>query len=122
MMMALMVALGAACGAPARYLTDRMIQSHHDTAFPWGTLTVHIVAALLLGVVTSATGRLSPPVGALVATGFCGALSTYSTLNFETMRLTQERAYFYATANIVLSLTAGLGAAALGWSIGTSWT
>lgn len=121
MMAALMVALGAACGAPARYLTDRLIQSRHDTAFPWGTLTVNIVASLILGLVTSTTGQLSPAVGALVGTGFCGALSTYSTFGFETMRLAQERAYFYATANVVLSLTAGLGAAALGWSIGTSW-
>ena len=42
-MILLMVCLGAAVGAPARYLTDRAIQSRHDSVFPWGTFTVNVV-------------------------------------------------------------------------------
>ena len=38
----LLIALGAAVGAPARYLTDRAIQSRHATVFPWGTFTVNV--------------------------------------------------------------------------------
>ena len=113
-----MIALGAVVGAPARYLTDRAIQSRHETMFPWGTLTVNVVASLILGVVTGAAAHLDPNVLALIGTGFCGTLSTYSTFSYETMRLTQEGARFYAMANIVLSLVAGLGAASFGWSIG----
>jgi fluoride exporter len=114
-----MIALGAVVGAPARYLTDRAIQSRHETVFPWGTLTVNVVASLILGVVTSAA-HLDPNVLALIGTGFCGTLSTYSTFSYETMRLTQEGARFYALANILLSLVAGIGAASFGWSIGHS--
>lgn len=118
--MVLMIAVGAAVGAPARYLTDRAIQSRHETVFPWGTLTVNIVASLILGVVTGA--RFGPTVTALVGTGFCGALSTYSTFSYETMRLAGDGARFYAAANIAVSLVAGIGAAAFGWSVGMSFT
>ena len=115
-----MIALGAVVGAPARYLTDRAIQSRHETVFPWGTMTVNVVASLILGVVTGAATHLDPNLVALIGTGFCGALSTYSTFSYETLRLTQEGARFYAVADIVLSLVAGLGAASFGWSIGQS--
>lgn len=119
-MIALMIALGAAVGAPARYLTDRAVQSRHDTLFPWGTLTVNVVASLLLGGLAGAGGNLSPTVTALVGTGFCGALSTFSTFGYETVRLAQKRSRFNAVANVGVSLVAGLGAAALGWSIGVA--
>lgn len=114
-----MVALGAVVGAPARYLTDRAVQSRHDTVFPWGTLAVNVLASFVLGVVAGAPG-LSPRLGALVGTGFCGALSTFSTFSYETVRLVEERDRFYAVANVVVSLAAGLGAAALGWSVGAA--
>jgi CrcB protein len=119
-MIALMVALGAAVGAPARYLTDRAVQSGHDTLFPWGTLTVNVVASLLLGGLVGAGAQVSPTTMALVGTGFCGALSTFSTFGYETLRLAQERARFYAVTNVAISLVAGLGAAALGWSVGAA--
>lgn len=120
-MIALMVALGAMVGAPARYLTDRAVQSGHDTVFPWGTLTVNVVASLVLGVLTGVAGHASGNVSVLLGTGFCGALSTFSTFSYETVRLLQERDRFYAAANVLLSLLAGLGAVALGWSVGASF-
>lgn len=119
-MIPLMIAIGAAVGAPARYLTDRAVQARHDTLFPWGTLSVNVVASLILGVVTGADTHLSSAVVALVGTGLCGALSTFSTFSYETMRLFEDRSRFYALANIAISVVAGLGAAALGWSIGAS--
>jgi CrcB protein len=115
---ALMVALGALVGAPARYLTDRAVQSRHESAFPWGTLIVNVVASLVLGVLVAAASRVDPQVAALVGTGFCGALSTYSTFSYETIRLTGDGARFYAVANVALSLVAGIGAAAIGVSVG----
>lgn len=119
-MTVLAIALGAAIGAPARYLADKAIQSRHDTVFPWGTLTVNVLASLIFGVLTGAAGGVDPAVAALLGTGFCGALSTYSTFSYENLRLVQEDAAFYAAANLLLSLVAGVGAAALGWSIGAA--
>jgi CrcB protein len=115
-----MIALGALVGAPARYLTDRAIQSRHDSVFPWGTLAVNVVASFLLGAVTGASTALSPGVALVLGTGFCGALSTYSTFSYETLRLLETGARFYAIANVAVALAAGFGAAALGWTAGAA--
>jgi CrcB protein len=117
-----LVALGAAVGAPARYLTDRLVQSRHDSVFPWGTLTVNVVGCLVLGALTGAADRISPGLAAALGTGFCGALTTYSTFSYETLRLVETRARLYALLNVVASLVGGLGAAALGWWIGAGWS
>ena len=108
----LFVALGAAIGAPARYLTDRFIQSHHESVFPWGTFTVNVIGSLLLGFIAGLPADAA--VTALAGTGFCGALTTYSTFSFETMRLAQTGNRFYALANALSSVVAGLGAASCG--------
>jgi CrcB protein len=115
----LLVILGAAVGAPARYLTDRWVQSTHGTGFPWGTFTVNIVASFVLGLVTglAATAGISPALAVLIGTGFCGALSTWSTLGYETVRLAEDRAWTQAAFNIVVSVLAGLGAAGLGLAL-----
>jgi CrcB protein len=119
---ALLIALGAAVGAPARYLTDRAVQSRHETAFPWGTLSVNVAASLLVGGLLGAGPHLGPDTTALLGTGFCGALSTFSTFSYETMQLAEDRSWFYAAANVAVSIVAGLGAAAFGWSIGAALT
>jgi fluoride exporter len=107
----LLVALGAAVGAPLRYLVDRFVQTRHDSVFPWGTLTVNVAGSFLLGLLA---GAVRGPWLALLGTGFCGALTTYSTFGYETVRLVQERARLYAALNVVVSVVAGLGAALLG--------
>jgi CrcB protein len=108
----LLVALGAAIGAPLRYLTDRTIQARHDSVFPWGTLTVNVAGSVVLGFITGLP--VAPAVAALVGTGFCGALTTYSTFSYETLRLVQDGARFYALVNVVGSILDGLGAAYCG--------
>lgn len=115
----LLVIGGAAVGAPLRYLSDRAIQSRHDTVFPWGTLAVNVIGSLILGVVTGAVtaGGASPQVQLAVGTGFCGALTTYSTFSYETLRLLEDDARLFAVANVVASIVAGLGAAFLGVAI-----
>jgi fluoride exporter len=114
-MTAVLVFLGAAVGAPLRYLTDRLVQSRHDSLFPWGTFTVNLVGCLVLGALTGAA--VSGPVLAVAGTGFCGALTTYSTFSYETFRLAERKAYFYATMNVVVSVVAGLGAALLAYTV-----
>jgi CrcB protein len=115
----LLVIAGAMVGAPLRYLTDRAVQLKHDTLFPWGTFTVNVGGSMILGLVAGAAaqGAASQHVQLLVGTGLCGALTTYSTFSFETLRLTEQRARFYAAANVVGSVTAGLGAAFVGTSV-----
>ena len=115
----LLVIIGAMVGAPLRYLTDRTVQLTHDTVFPWGTLVVNVTGCLVLGLLTGATaaGHASPHLQLLLGTGLCGALTTYSTFSYETLRLTETGAGSYAAANVVVSVTAGLGAAFAGVSL-----
>jgi CrcB protein len=115
-MTALLVALGAAVGAPLRYLIDRFVQERHDSVVPWGTFTVNLIASLLLGTIVGATASSS--TAALLGTGFCGTLSTYSTFSFETMRLTSTGKPAWASLNVGLSLILGFAVAAAGWAIG----
>ena len=118
-MTALLVFVGAIVGAPLRYLADRSVQAKHDSLFPWGTLAVNISGCLVLGVLAGLGTGLPSPLLALLGTGFCGALTTYSTFSFETMRLWEQRARFYAVANVAISLVAGLGAVLLGYTLAT---
>ncbi|MFD7860766.1 fluoride efflux transporter CrcB [Streptomyces sp. NPDC059783] len=112
----LLVIAGAAVGAPLRYLTDRAVQARHDTVFPWGTFTVNVCGSLVLGLLTGAVaaGAASTHVQLLVGTGLCGALTTYSTFSYETLRLAEDGARFYAAVNAAASVVAGLGAAFAG--------
>ena len=112
----LFVAIGAAFGAPLRYLVDRAVQARHDSLFPWGTFAVNVAGSLVLGVLIGGAnaGAVPGSLTALLGTGVCGALTTYSTFGFETVRLLEQRATFYAVLNAVASIVAGLGAAFLG--------
>ncbi|MDI3402899.1 fluoride efflux transporter FluC [Streptomyces cavernicola] len=116
----LYVLCGAAVGAPLRYLTDRAVQSRHDSVFPWGTFTVNVAGCLVLGLLTGATvagavaGGASSPPYLLLGTGLCGALSTYSTFSYETLRLAESGARLFAGLNAIASVVAGLGAAYAG--------
>ncbi|MFE9854910.1 fluoride efflux transporter CrcB [Streptomyces sp. NPDC005780] len=112
----LLVIIGAAVGAPLRYLTDQAVQARHDTVFPWGTFTVNVSGCLVLGLLTGAVtaGAASSHLQLLVGTGLCGALTTYSTFSYETLRLAEGGARFYAAANAVASVVVGLGAAFAG--------
>ncbi|MGH3872439.1 MAG: fluoride efflux transporter FluC [Pseudonocardiaceae bacterium] len=116
-MIVLLVAFGAAIGAPLRYLIDRAVQARHDMRLPWGTLAVNVAGSAILGGL-AVTGLHTPaPVLALVGTGLCGALTTYSTFGYQTVRLLQDRARLVAVVNVAASVVAGLGAAALGAAV-----
>lgn len=115
------VCLGAAFGAPCRYLVDRFVQSRHDAVMPWGTLIVNVIGSFVLGFITglAAGHAVSEQVMTTIGAGFCGALTTYSTFSYETLRLYEDGARLYAGANVVLTLAAGLAAVVAGFWIGT---
>ncbi len=116
-MMLLLVMLGAAIGAPARWLLDSSIQARHERAFPWGTWTINVMGSFALGVLLSlaGSGHVTAEVVALLGTGFCGGFTTYSTFSFETIRLIEDGAVATATANVVASVGAAVAVAAAGW-------
>ncbi|MFH5230386.1 fluoride efflux transporter FluC [Antrihabitans spumae] len=117
-MTAALVVVGAMVGAPVRYLIDKEVQARRDTLFPWGTLTVNLIGSAILGGLVGA--GVTSSVMALAGIGFCGALTTYSTFGYETVRLIEARAYRLALANVTVSLAAGLAAAIAG-SAATKW-
>ena len=110
----LLVMLGAALGAPLRYVTDLLVQSRHESVLPWGTQVVNVGGSLVLGVAAGALPGHQWAL-ALVGTGFCGALTTFSTFGFETVRLAQDGWVKASVANVVLSVGLSLAACALGW-------
>lgn len=112
-----LVALGAAVGAPLRYLVDRAVQGRHDSLFPWGTFTVNVIGSLILGVLVGGANAVPGAAMDLLGTGLCGALTTYSTFGYETIRLIEDGARFSAVTNVVASIGAGLGAAFIGVGI-----
>ncbi len=117
-MTAVFVIVGAVVGAPLRYLADLLVQSRHDSVFPWGTLTVNAAGSLVLGVVAGAVSGGAPVwLLTLVGTGFCGALTTFSTFGLETVRLAEEGSVLEATLNAGASLLIGLVACAGGWAL-----
>jgi CrcB protein len=116
-----LVLVGGAIGAPLRYLTDLFVQARHDSVLPWGTLSVNAIGSLLLGFLAVGVTDAGAPEWLLTlgGVGFCGALTTFSTFGFETVRLAEEGAWLEALANVGLSLVVGMGAVAGGWWLGS---
>jgi CrcB protein len=117
MITVLLVFAGGAIGSPLRYLTDRFVQSRHHVRFAFGTLLVNLVGCLILGIVAGGVAKSgwSGDTKALVGTGFCGGLTTFSTFSVETLELVSQRLTARALLYVVVSVAPGIGLAALGW-------
>ena len=113
--MLLWVAIGAAIGAPLRYLADRAFNV--GRTFPWGTLAVNVAGSGLLGLLIG--WPVGPVTQGIRGVGFCGALTTYSTFGLELslqLRSRPRTALVYASASIAVGLAAafaGVGVATL---------
>ena len=121
-MTALLVLLGAALGAPSRWLLDQAVQSRHAGVFPFGTLLINVLGSFALGLLlgSQADGSAGVSLVALAGTGFCGGFTTFSAFGYETVRLAEDGNYRAAAGNVVLSVGAGLLAAYAGWSVSNS--
>lgn len=110
-MTVLLVVLGGAIGAPARYVSDVVVQRLHAVPYPWGTWTVNVAGSFVLGVVAAAGPAW---VTTLVGTGFCGALTTFSTFQVQLVELGDDGHVPLAAAYLAVSVACGLLAAAAG--------
>ena len=99
-------------GSVLRFLVDRAVARRAARSFPFGTLTVNISGAALLGFLGGLA--LSKYAALLAGTAFIGAYTTFSTWMLETQRLSEERQIRSALANIVVSVILGMAAALLG--------
>lgn len=116
----LLISLGAVAGANARYFLSRWIAKNYSIAFPYGTLLINVTGSLILGFFLAwATERVlaDPRWRLLIAVGFCGSYTTFSSYAFETMSYFQQGLWPLMLVNIfannLLSLAAVLAGAAL---------
>lgn len=113
----LAVAVGGAIGACTRYLVSGWAAGRFGAEFPLGTLIVNVVGCFIIGVfLTLTTERLivSPYWRLVVAVGFLGGLTTFSSFGYETLRLMEDAEVLPAFFNVALNLGVGLGATWLG--------
>ena len=117
---ALLVSAGAVLGANARYWLGVLFSRVVTPGFPWATLTINLSGSLLLGGFLGFAARRMPhPDWSLVvAVGFCGSYTTFSTFGYEVFSLLQSRAVATALGYVAASTVVGLGAVALGWVAG----
>ncbi len=114
------VMLGSAVGGGVRFLLGSWIQGRLGAGFPVGTLIINVTGSFLLALIFgygAESAAIRPEIRALLATGFCGGYTTFSTFTYETMRLIEDgdwhRAAWYAVLSASFSLTAAfLGLAA----------
>ncbi len=114
------ISLGAILGANARYFLSRLVARHSDPAFPYGTLLINVTGSFLLGVFmvwTTERVLADPKWRLLIAIGFCGSYTTFSSYAFETMAYFEQGHWMLLWANLLannaLSLAAVLAGAVL---------
>ena len=110
------ICVAGAVGTGARYLIAVWAAQRLGSAFPYGTLIVNLIGCFVLAALMHAALTLgwSATVRAAVTIGFIGGLTTYSSFNYETMRLFEEGASAAAALNVAVTLLGGLAAGWLG--------
>jgi CrcB protein len=111
----LWISLGGALGTGARYLVGLWAERTWGAGFPFGTLIVNVVGSFLLTAVAYLgleAQAISQPLRLFLTVGVMGGLTTYSTFNFETLRLVQSGHWSLAAGNVLGTLL-GCGVAGL---------
>ncbi len=113
----MLVFLGGGFGCVARYVSTTCIGSVAGTFFPFGTLFVNILGSFVMGflMMLAITASLLPEnLRLLLAVGFLGGFTTFSSFSMETLLLLKGDSFFYVGANIAANVLLGLLAAWLG--------
>nr|WP_029328942.1 fluoride efflux transporter CrcB [Lentibacillus jeotgali] len=111
-----LVGIGGFAGAIARFSISNALNKS-EYSIPIGTLTVNLLGALLLGVIT---GLKSEEIALLFGTGFMGAFTTFSTFKFEAIKLHQKQKKSFAFY-IIIPYGSGIVLAFLGYVIGKTF-
>jgi len=109
----LFIAVGGALGSMARYWIGTTIGSRMGVRFPYGTLVVNLTACLVIGFTITWLGEraeFNPAWRLLIAVGFIGAYSTFSTYEWETLATLRSGAFALAALYSLGSVILGLGA------------
>lgn len=113
----LLVFVGGGLGAVSRFLVTTALAGKLGN-FPLGTLAANVLGSLLMGLVIGILAGRADSVRLFVAVGFLGGFTTFSSFSAETLALIQNGQIFSASANVVVSVAAGLIACAVGLRIG----
>lgn len=103
----LLVSLGAAVGGGLRYWLSNFVYKFLPATFPYGTLAVNVIGSFILGILIfyfDEKELLSSNLKALLAVGFCGGFTTFSTFSLETMNLFKDSQFGMGILNILLNL------------------
>ena len=106
----LLVGAGGAAGSMARYGVSYMVSKFVSNPFPFATFAINVIGSLLIGLLFGLFGRHQMQEGGylLLASGFCGGFTTFSTFALENVNLMQKGQSFMALLYIGLSLVVGL--------------
>jgi CrcB protein len=112
----LWICLAGAAGSGTRYLIALWAAQRFGSAFPFGTLIVNFAGCFAIAALMHAGLTLGWPATsrAAITIGFIGGLTTYSSFNYETMRLFEEGATATAALNVALTVMGGFTAGWLG--------
>ncbi|XXY48698.1 fluoride efflux transporter CrcB [Sorangium sp. So ce269] len=111
------IGLGGAAGTLARYGLSTWCQQRFGAGFPYGTLAVNVIGSFLLGVIlqiAATTELLSPTLRLALSTGLMGGFTTYSSFNYETIKLFEEGASWVGALNVVITVAGCMIAGVLG--------
>lgn len=114
------VGLAGAFGALTRYLLGRFIAERADVVFPWGTFVINLSGAFLIGLLFALAGQkiLASWLQAVLATGFLGGYTTFSTMSWEGLQLARGGSTRQSALYLGASTALGLLMAALGLGLG----
>ncbi len=116
----LLIALGAALGANARYWIGVWMARHLGVAFPYATFFVNVTGSLALGFLVSLASQripVTPEVRLLVAVGFLGSYTTFSSFAVESLVLAHNSGNWHTLLNIFANNLVGLACAAAGMAL-----
>ena len=103
----LLIFIGGGLGSLTRFSLSKFIQENIDKSFPFGTLGVNVLASVILGIfvgMVEIKSLTNPNYKALIAIGFCGGFSTFSTFSNDTLQLIQNNRILEALMNILLNV------------------
>lgn len=112
----ILVGIGGFFGSVCRYLVASLFVKTFSSPFPYGTFIVNILGCLLIGIFYGLSKNynwFNPALAILLATGFCGGFTTFSSFAYENLTLLQAGSYLtfaiYSTLSFVLGLLAAFG-------------